>query len=68
MSAKLMKFGYGRGGRRNRLLILNRARGRKFENPELDVLLRPKLGRLICVTEMKSNKKHEIESGNLKEN
>ena len=23
MSAKLMKFGYGRGGRRNELLILN---------------------------------------------
>ena len=35
MSAKLMKFGYGRGGRRNELLILNPARGRKFESPKL---------------------------------
>ena len=35
MSSKLMKFGYGRGGRRNELLILNSVRGRKFESPEL---------------------------------
>ena len=36
MSAKLMKFGYGRGGRRNRLLILNPARGLKFESSKLE--------------------------------